>query len=130
MFQHEVGSWDKGRVYDKFQGDQSRDRRRNGLDLDGRITFGEGGPALRDVIREKLRNGKSKILINLAGTNYMDTSGLGELVSGYKAVKGQGGELKLLNLSKKITELLQITKLYTIFDIHTDESQAVASFKT
>ena len=100
------------------------------LDLDGRITFGEGGAALRDAIREKLSNGKSKILINLAGTNYMDTSGLGELVSGYRAVKGQGGELKLLNLSKKVTELLQITKLYTIFDIHTDESQAVASFKT
>jgi anti-sigma B factor antagonist len=100
------------------------------LDLDGRITFGEGGAALRDAIREKLSNGKSKILINLAGTNYMDTSGLGELVRGYRAVKGQGGELKLLNLSKKVTELLQITKLYTIFDIHTDESQAVASFKT
>src|SRR6202795_1100113 len=75
------------------------------LDLDGRITFGEGGPALRDAIREKLSNGKSKILINLAGTNYMDSSGLGELVSGYRAVKGQGGELKLLNLSKKIPEL-------------------------
>jgi len=99
------------------------------LDLDGRITFGEGGAALRDSIREKLRDGKSKILINLAGTNYMDSSGLGELVSGYKAVKGQGGELKLLNLSKKITELLQITNLYSIFDIHTDESQAIASFK-
>jgi anti-sigma B factor antagonist len=100
------------------------------LDLDGRITFGEGGPALRDAIREKLSNGKSKILINLAGTNYMDSSGLGELVSAYRAVKGHGGELKLLNLSKKITELLEITKLYSIFDIHTDESQAIASFKT
>jgi len=100
------------------------------LDLDGRITFGEGSAALRDVIREKLSNGKSKILINLAGTNYMDSSGLGELVSGYRAVKRQGGELKLLNISKRVTELLQNTKLYTIFDIHTEESQAVASFKT
>ena len=100
------------------------------LDLEGRITFGEGSAALRDAIREKLSNGKSKILINLAGTNYMDSCGLGELVSGYKAVKSQGGQLKLLNLSKKITELLQITKLHTIFDTHTDEAQAVASFKT
>ena len=100
------------------------------LDVDGRVTFGEAGAALRDAIREKLSNGKSKILINLAGTNYMDSSGLGELVSGYRAVKGQGGELKLLNLSKRVTELLQITKLYPIFDIHMDESQAVASFKT
>jgi anti-sigma B factor antagonist len=99
------------------------------LDLDGRITFGEATTSLRDTICEKLNNGKSKILINLAGTNYMDSSGLGELVRGYKAVKGQGGELKSLNLSKKVTELLKITRLYTIFDIHTDESQAVASFE-
>jgi anti-sigma B factor antagonist len=98
------------------------------LDLDGRITFGEASTSLRDAICEKLNNGKSKILIDLAGTIYMDSSGLGELVRGYKAVKGQGGELKLLNLSTKVTELLKTTRLYTIFDIHADESQAVASF--
>jgi anti-sigma B factor antagonist len=99
------------------------------LDLDGRITLGEGSALLRDIIREKLRSGHRRILINLAAANYMDSSGLGELVSGYRAVKDQGGELKLLNLNKKVTDLLQITKLYTIFDIHTDEAQAVASFK-
>jgi anti-sigma B factor antagonist len=99
------------------------------LDLDGRITLGEGTTRLRDLIREQLASGHKKILINLQGTNYVDSSGLGELVSGYRAVKGQGGELKLMNLNKKVADLLQITRLYTIFDIHTDEKQAVASFK-
>lgn len=99
------------------------------LDLDGRVTLGEGSVMLRDVIREKLGGGHRKILINLAGTSYIDSSGLGELVSGYRAVKSEGGELKLLHLNKKVTDLLQITKLYTIFDIHTDEAQALASFK-
>ena len=99
------------------------------LDLDGRITVGDGSNLLRDVIREKLKDGHKKILINLAGTNYLDSSGLGELVSGYRAVKSEGGELKLLNLNKKISDLLQITKLYTVFDIHNDETQALASFR-
>jgi anti-sigma B factor antagonist len=66
--------------------------------------------------------------MNLAGINYIDSTGLGELVGAYRQVKSQGGDLKLLNLNKKVTDLLQITKLYAVFDIHTDESQAVASF--
>jgi len=99
------------------------------LDLAGRITLGEGSANLRDLIRGELSGGHTKILLNLAGVNYMDSSGLGELVSGYRAVKGQGGELKLLNLSKKVSDLLQITKLYTVFDIHSNEAEAVASFK-
>jgi anti-sigma B factor antagonist len=98
------------------------------LDLDGRITLGEGSTLLRELIRERLRNGQRKILINLAQTSYMDSSGLGELVSGYRAVKEEGGELKLLNLNKKVSDLLQITKLYTVFDIYSDEKQAVSSF--
>jgi anti-sigma B factor antagonist len=66
--------------------------------------------------------------MNLAGINYIDSTGLGELVSGYRLIKSEGGELKLLNLNKKVTDLLQITKLYTVFDIHSQEAQAVASF--
>jgi anti-sigma B factor antagonist len=98
------------------------------IDMDGRITLGEGGSLLRDLIRENLASGHMKIVMNLAGINYMDSTGLGELVSGYRLVKSQGGELKLLNLNKKISDLLQVTKLYAVFDIHNDENQAVSSF--
>jgi anti-sigma B factor antagonist len=99
------------------------------IDMDGRITLGEGGGLLRDMIREKLEAGKKKIIMNLAEINYIDSTGLGELVGVYRQVKSQGGELKLLNLNKKVSDLLQITKLYTVFDIHSDEAQAVASFR-
>ena len=98
------------------------------IDLEGRITLGEGSATLRTLIRESLSKGRTKILINLAGVNYMDSSGLGELVSGYRAVKAQAGELKLMNLNKKVSDLLQVTKLYTIFDIHNDEAAAITSF--
>lgn len=96
--------------------------------MDGRITLGEGSALLRDLIRESLGKGRRKILLNLAGINYIDSSGLGELVSGYRFIKSEGGEVKLLNLNKKVTDLLQITKLYTVFDIHSQEDQALASF--
>jgi len=98
------------------------------IDMDGRITLGEGSNLLRDLISEKLNSGHKKIIMNLAGINYIDSTGLGELVSGYRQVKSRSGELKLLNLNKKVSDLLQITKLYTVFDIHNDEAQAVASF--
>jgi anti-sigma B factor antagonist len=98
------------------------------IDMDGRITLGEGSALLRDLVREKLSHGHRKILMNLGGINYIDSTGLGELVSGYRLVKSEGGELKLLNLNKKVTDLLQITKLYTVFDIHNQEAEAVASF--
>ena len=98
------------------------------IDMDGRITLGEGSALLRDLIRESLGKGRRKILLNLAGINYIDSSGLGELVSGYRFIKSEGGEVKLLNLNKKVTDLLQITKLYTVFDIHSQEDQALASF--
>jgi len=98
------------------------------IDMDGRITLGEGSNLLRDLISEKLDSGHKKIVMNLAGINYIDSTGLGELVSGYRQVKSQGGELKLLNLNKKVSDLLQITKLYTVFDIHSNEAEAVASF--
>ena len=98
------------------------------IDMEGRITLGEGSALLRDLLRENLDAGHKKILMNLAGINYIDSTGLGELVSGYRLIKSEGGELKLLNLNKKVADLLQITKLYTVFDIHSQEAQAVASF--
>ena len=98
------------------------------IDLDGRITLGDGSALLRDLIRENLDQGRKKLLLNLAAISYLDSTGLGELVSGYRLVKSNGGELKLLNLNKKVTDLLQVTKLYSVFDIHNDEAQAVASF--
>jgi anti-sigma B factor antagonist len=98
------------------------------IDMDGRITLGEGSDLLRNLIGEKLNSGHTKIVINLAGINYIDSTGLGELVAGYRQIKSQGGELKLMNLNKKVSDLLQITKLYAVFDIHNDEAQAVASF--
>jgi len=98
------------------------------IDMDGRITLGEGSALLRDLIRENLARGRKKIVLNLAGIVYIDSTGLGELVSGYRLIKSEGGEIKLLNLNKKVTDLLQITRLYTVFDIHNQESQAVTSF--
>ena len=98
------------------------------IDMDGRVTLGEGSALLRDLIRENLAKGRKKIVMNLAGVNYIDSTGLGELVSGYRLIKSEGGEIKLLNLNKKVTDLLQITKLYTVFDVHNQEAQAVASF--
>ncbi len=99
------------------------------LDLSGRITLGEGSVQLRDAVRELLSKGQKLILLNLAEVNYIDSSGIGELVSAFTTVRNQGGELKLLKLTKKVHDLLQITKLYTVFDIKDDEAQAIASFK-
>ena len=100
------------------------------IDLDGRITLGEGSLLLRNLIREKLDSAHKKIVMNMAGIEYMDSTGLGELVSSYRWVKRQDGELKLMNLNKKVSDLLQVTRLYAVFDIHNDEAQAVASFKS
>lgn len=98
------------------------------LDLSGRITLGEGSVQLRDVVREHLSKGSKRILLNLGEVNYIDSSGIGELVSAFTTVRNQGGEMKLLNLTKKVHDLLQITKLYTVFDIKDDEAAAIASF--
>jgi anti-sigma B factor antagonist len=100
------------------------------LDLSGRITLGEGSVQLRDSVRDLLSKGSKHILLNLGDVNYIDSSGIGELVSGYTTVRNQGGELKLLNLTKKVHDLLQITKLYTVFDIKDDEASAIAAFKS
>ena len=98
------------------------------LDLSGRITLGEGSVVLRDAVRDLLSKGNKKILANLADVNYIDSSGIGELVSAFTTVKNQGGELKLLNLTKKVHDLLQITKLYTVFDVKDNEAAAIKSF--
>jgi anti-sigma B factor antagonist len=98
------------------------------LDLSGRITLGEGSVQLRDAVRDLLSKGQKQILLNLGDVNYIDSSGIGELVSAFTTVHNQGGDLKLLNLTKKVHDLLQITKLYTVFDIKDDEASAIASF--
>lgn len=99
------------------------------VDMSGRITLGEGSVILRDTIRDLLSRGNKKILLNLGDVTYIDSSGIGELVSAFTSVRNQGGELKLLNLTKKVHDLLQITKLYTVFDIKDDETAAVGAFK-
>ena len=98
------------------------------VDCSGRITLGEGSVILRDTVRDLLSKGQKKILLNLGDVNYIDSSGIGELVSAFTTVRNQGGELKLLNLTKKVHDLLQITKLYTVFDVKDDEAAAVKSF--
>ena len=98
------------------------------VDLSGRITLGEGSVVLRETIRDLLGKGDKKILLNLGDVSYIDSSGIGELVSAYTTARNQGGELKLLNLTKKVHDLLQITKLYTVFDIKDDEATAVKAF--
>ena len=99
------------------------------VDMSGRITLGEGSVILRDTIRDLVGKGQKKILLNLGDVTYIDSSGIGELVSAFTSVRNQGGELKLLNLTKKVHDLLQITKLYTVFDIKDDEASAVQSYK-
>jgi anti-sigma B factor antagonist len=104
-------------------------RQLNGItivDLKGRITLGEGSVTVRNTVHDLLAKGQKRILLNNA--NYIDSSGIGELVSAFTAAKKQGGELKLLNLTKKIHDSLQITKLYTVFDVKDDEALAVGSF--
>ena len=98
------------------------------VDVSGRITLGEGSSELRDALRDLVAKGNKKILLNLGDVSYIDSSGIGELVSGFTSVSNQGGQLKLLNLTKRVKDLLQITKLYTVFEVHDDEAGAIRSF--
>jgi anti-sigma B factor antagonist len=98
------------------------------VDVAGRITLGEGSSALRETLRDLVGKSHKKILLNLGDVTYIDSSGIGELVSGFTTVTNQGGQLKLLNLTKRVKDLLQITKLYTVFDVHDDEAAAIRSF--
>lgn len=99
------------------------------LDMAGKITIGEGSVALRSAIRRLLEEGKKKVLLNLAGVGYIDSSGIGELVSSYTAINKEGGELKLLNLTQKLQDLLTITKLLTVFDVYDSEADALNNYK-
>jgi anti-sigma B factor antagonist len=98
------------------------------IDATGRITLGEGASTFRDSVRDLASKGDKKILLNLSDVTYIDSSGIGELVSGFTTVTNHGGVLKLLGLSKRVKDLLQITKLYTVFEVFDDESTAVRSF--
>jgi anti-sigma B factor antagonist len=98
------------------------------VDINGRITLGEETGQLRDTVRNLLAAGKKKIVLNLAHVDFIDSSGVGELVSSFTAVRNAGGDLKLFSLSKKVQDVLNVTKLYTIFDIKEDEFTAVKSF--
>jgi anti-sigma B factor antagonist len=98
------------------------------VDIAGRIVLGEELSALRDTVRALIAADKKKIVLNLAQVDYIDSSGVGELVSSFTTVRNAGGELKLLNLTKKVSDVLQVTKLYTVFDIKDDEFTAVKSF--
>jgi len=98
------------------------------IDAAGRITLGEGASAFRDLIRDLANKGGQKILLNLSEVSYIDSSGIGELVSGFTTITNHGGVLKLIGLSKRVKDLLQITKLYTVFEVFDDEAAAVRSF--
>jgi anti-sigma B factor antagonist len=100
------------------------------VDLIGKLQLGEGSSVLRDTVKDLLGNGQRKILVNLGNVNYIDSSGIGELVSAHTSVCNQGGQLKLLRLTKKVHDVLQIMKLYTVFQVLDDEAGAIASFKS
>ena len=98
------------------------------IDATGRITLGEAASSFRDLIRDLATKGNKKILLNLSDVSYIDSSGIGEMVSSFTTVTNHGGQLKLLGLSKRVKDLLQITKLYTVFEVFDDEAAAVRSF--
>ena len=98
------------------------------LDLKGRITLGDGDQLLKDKVNSLVNQGRKRIILNLAGVPYIDSAGLGEIVGSYTTVSRQDGSLKLLNLTKKITDLLAITKLLTVFETFDSEDEAVRSF--
>src|SRR5262249_55069919 len=98
------------------------------LDMDGRITIGEGSVALRSAIRRLLEEGKKKILLNLAGVGYIDLIGIGEMVASYTGINKEGRQLEMLRLTQKLQDLLTITKLLTVFDAYEDEADALSNF--
>jgi anti-sigma B factor antagonist len=98
------------------------------VNLSGRLTLGDASAQLRQSLKDLLDGGKKKIVLNLGDVGYIDSSGLGELVSSFTTVRNSGGELKLANLTQKVNDLLTVTKLYTVFEVHNDEQAAVNSF--
>jgi len=99
------------------------------LDMTGEVRLGDSSVALRDSVRKLADAGKKKVLLNLAGVKYIDSSGIGELIANYTTISRQGGQLKLLNLTDRIQNLLVITKLLTVFDSYDDEAEALKSFQ-
>ena len=99
------------------------------LDLKGKLTIGDGDELLKDKINSLIQQGHRKLLLNLEGVPYVDSAGLGEIVRTYTTVSRQGGNLKLLNLTKRIEDLLAITKLLTVFDTYESEPEALSSFE-
>ncbi len=97
-------------------------------DVAGKLTLGEGSSTLRETLRNLATQGHKKILLNLSGVTYLDSSGIGELVAGYTTITSAGGKLKLVNLTSRVQNPLQTTKLYTVFDIYEDETDGVKSF--
>ena len=100
------------------------------VDFSGKITLGEGSAMLRNTVRELINSGSKKILLSLYDVDYIDSSGIGELVSAYTTVKNANGEMKLLHLTKRVHDILQITRLFTVFDVQSDETTALRSFKS
>jgi anti-sigma B factor antagonist len=100
------------------------------IDLSGQIKLGEGTAVLRDTVKDLLGKGHKKILLNLSDVNYIDSITVGELISAFSSVRNQGGEMKLLGLTKKVRHVLQITKLYTVFHVLDDENEAIAAFNS
>lgn len=98
------------------------------VDLAGRITLGEGSGTVRNAVKDLVASGQKNILLNLKDVGYIDSSGLGELVGAYASLRNAGGQIKLLNVQSKVDNLLQVTKLYTVFDVFTDEATALQSF--
>ena len=109
-------------------------KRQNGnvviLDMEGKIRIGDESVALRNTLRELAKSGEKRILVNLANVTHVDSSGLGELVGGFVSIQKNNGELKLLNLTDRINELMMITKLLTVFDVYSNEEEAVSSFQS
>ncbi len=98
------------------------------VDVSGRVTLGEGSSAIREVLRDLTTKGHKKILLNLSQVSYIDSTGIGELVAGFTTAADAGGTVKLLGLTKHVKDVLQISRLYTVFEAHDDEAEAVASF--
>ena len=98
------------------------------VDISGQLRLGEGTGKLRQVVQQLAREGYHKILLNLAGVIHIDSAGIGELMMNYTTLRSQGGELKLMNLNKNVRNLLQITRLFTLFDVHDDQASALRAF--
>lgn len=98
------------------------------VDVAGQIKLGEAAVSMRETLRDLVAKNHKKIVLNLGEVSYIDSSGIGELVAGYTTVRDKGGQLKLLNLTKRVKDVLQITKLYTVFDVHDNEAHAIRSF--